>query len=145
MLFKCTFWKHLFTWSNWAPDWLQILFTYLWSKSRNLKLECLKIWINLYAHFFLELSNKSNLIIEIDNIKIIFKILSAYTPVSGAQLNGNQRWNIPAVVPLHGVTNENGFQSLDSNGERTMQGERKIILTGAFRLIELNSHNYGKV
>jgi hypothetical protein len=48
------------------------------------------------------------------------QILSAYTPVSAAQLNGNQRWNIPAVVPLHGVTSENSFQSIDASNDRNL-------------------------
>jgi hypothetical protein len=34
-------------------------------------------------------------------------------------LNGNQRWNVPAVVPLHGVAAETNFQGIDSaNGDR---------------------------
>ena len=52
----------------------------------------------------------------------LFKILSAYTPVSAAQLNGNQRWNVPAVVPLHGVTTEANFQQPNNNGDRTLSG-----------------------
>jgi len=48
------------------------------------------------------------------------QILSAYTPVSAAQLNGNQRWNIPAVVPLHGVASENNFQSIDATNDRNL-------------------------
>ena len=53
------------------------------------------------------------------------QILSAYTPVSAAQLNGNgaQRWNIPVVAPLHGAVTENGFTNIDGGADRAIPGE----------------------
>jgi len=50
------------------------------------------------------------------------QILSAYTPVSAAQLNinGAQRWNIPVVAPLHGAVTENGFTNIDGGADRAL-------------------------
>jgi len=50
-------------------------------------------------------------------------------------LNGNQRWNVPAVVPLHGVAAETNFQGIDSaNGDRNSLAGKNIEIIYETRL-----------
>ena len=62
--------------------------------------------------------------LKLRSINSTIQILSAYTPVSAAQLNGNgtQRWNIPVVAPLHGTVTENGFTNIDGGADRAIPG-----------------------